>query len=359
MQVGIAGAGAVAMAYAAYLINDGHTPCVWSPSGQRTASLAMGLSLRVTGMLEGEFQPRICPDAETLAQNEIIIIALPAYGYRAVFDALMPHLASRHTIIISGHLSFAALYLSKKLAERGIQIPIVVWSTTAMTAKAPNTPIEVRIGLLRKNVDIAVLPVSHAEKALEICSYLFGQRFTLKDDLLTLALSNLNPQNHLGVTLLNLTRIELGETWHQNSNITPAVGSFMLALDRERLAIAMAVGKLVHPLANNFEAMDDVSGAALSQAYQLQAERNNPLGPKDINTRYVLEDVPFGLIPTLMLAKLAGISAVMHQSGTDILSVCYGRDFAADNDLLPELDDLDLRTLGQLVVEGYPLSKKM
>jgi opine dehydrogenase len=37
-----------------------------------------------------------------------------------------------------------------------------------------------------------------------------------RDDLLAIAVSNLNPQNHMGIALCNLTRMERGESWNQN-----------------------------------------------------------------------------------------------------------------------------------------------
>ena len=61
------------------------------------------------------------------------------------------------------------------------------------------------------------------------------------------------------------------------------------------------------------------------------------LGPTNLDTRYVLEDVPFGLVPTERLGRLAGAPAVLHESGINLLSAIYGRDFRAENDLLPAL----------------------
>jgi opine dehydrogenase len=44
---------------------------------------------------------------------------------------------------------------------------------------------------------MAVVPVRSADNAYKVCAEVFGDRFLLKDDLLTIALSNLNPQNHM------------------------------------------------------------------------------------------------------------------------------------------------------------------
>lgn len=65
-------------------------------------------------------------------------------------------------------------------------------------------------------------------------------------------------------------------------------------------------------------------------------------GPRSAQSRYVLEDAPFGLHPTVLLAKAAGCGAPLHEAGLVILSAAYGRDFRAENDLLPDLPmDMD------------------
>jgi len=188
MKVGIAGAGANGMGYAAFLEKSGHTPCIWSPTGKRTNFLLEKKPLVVTGAIEGEFHPATCKNAELLAKNDVIILALPAYGQRAVLDGLIPHIDQRHCVIMSGHLSLAALYLSKKLAERGLSIPIAVWNTTALTAKAPTSFDQVRIGSMRSKIDIAVIPSNLTERGVSVCRALFGDPFNVVDDLLTITL---------------------------------------------------------------------------------------------------------------------------------------------------------------------------
>lgn len=355
MNLGIAGAGAIAMGYAALALKNGHAARVWSPSGSRTEELRGGLPLTVTGAIDGDFHPGVCTSAAEIAECEVIVLALPAYGHRFVLEKLVPHIEPRHTIIISGHLSFAALYLSKALAHRGIQIPVAVWNTSVLTSKA-QSPNQVRIGAIRSKVDIATVPTRFSDQALALCVELFGDRFVPKDDLLTIALSNLNPQNHMGIALCNLARIERGEAWGQNSNVTPAVGRLLEALDRERVAIAAAFGKKVRTIADHYSMSFDVTGESVAAMSQKLVERgSDPMGPRDAATRYVLEDVPFGLVPTLLLAEMVNVDAPLHQSGVAILSACYGRDFANDNDLLPALSQPDATSLMNLVIEGYPI----
>jgi opine dehydrogenase len=54
----------------------------------------------------------------------------------------------------------------------------------------------------------------------------------------------------------------------------------------------------------------------------------------------VTEDVPFGLWPTLCLARAAGVEMTLHAGGVALLSALYGRDFPGENDILPRLGDI-------------------
>ncbi|MDX8327245.1 NAD/NADP octopine/nopaline dehydrogenase family protein (plasmid) [Agrobacterium rosae] len=353
MKVSIAGAGAIAMGYAAFLQQRGHEVTVWSPSGQRTKALAEGAPLKVTGAITGEFRPNVCRDAKELAESDVIVLALPAYGHRFVLDSVIPHLEQRHTVIISAHLSFSALYLSKKMAERGIVIPVIVWNTTVLTSKA-QSPTEIKVGAIRNKVDISTVPASLASPSQKTCVELFGDRFVVKDDILTIVLSNINPESHLATALCNLTRIERGEPWGQRTNVTPTVGRLVEALDRERLMIAEAFGKPVPSILDHFSKSFGLAAGSVAEISAILVERgNDPMGPKDIDTRYVLEDVPFGLIPALKLAEMANVDAPLHKSGVEILSACYGRNFIDDNDLLGELDLRDAEAMQDLIVKGY------
>lgn len=358
MKVGIVGAGNIGMGYAALLSQDGHEAWVWSPSGERTQALAAGEPLIITGAIEGTFHPKVCSSAEAVAKCNVIVLALPAFGHRSVLDSLIPLIEQRHTIIISGHLSFAALYLSKKLSERGLIVPIVAWSTTVLTCKSRG-PNRFNIGTIRVKVDMAVIPARLAVDALTTCVSLFGERFDLKDDILIIALSNINPQDHLGIAITNLSRIERAEQWGQNTMVTPAIGKYLEAMDAERVMIAKAFGKVVRTIFDHNRLSHNITGGSVAEMSATMVERgSDPLGPTDLNTRYILEDVPFGIVPTLHLAKLAGVSAPLHQSGLEIISACYGRDFAADNDLLPEIGAFETGSMMGLMAEGYPVTSR-
>lgn len=348
MRVAILGAGSIAYGTAGLLAHAGHTPVLWSPSRDLSACLGKDKPLTISGALEGSFDVEVAAaigDAVTGA--DAVLLALPVNGHRLAMDAALPHLRDGQPVIISSHGSFAALYLRRKLADRGITLPIIVWGTTVVTGRKQSDS-SMRANILRPRVDMATLPGSAAQAGLALCTALFGDRFVLREGLIAISLSNLNPQNHLGIAMFNLTRMENGETWVQGANVTPAVGRLIEALDRERLAIAKAFGLSVKTVQEHFSQSFQVPMASVSQMNQqmTQAGRGG-VGPSTIDSRYLLEDVPYGLVPTAMLGRLVGRPAVLHEAGIALLSAAMGRDFAAENDLLPDLA-LDRLTVDEL-----------
>lgn len=356
MRVGIIGAGSIAFGMAAFLEQAGHTAILWSPSGERTKALAAGEALTASGAVTGTFRPQVAADARTLAEgSDVLVVALPAYGHKAVLDAVAPYIRAEQSVIISSHASFGALYLSRLLAARDISVPVIAWGTTVVSGRQLSQT-EVNVNTVRKRIDLATVPESRSTEGLALCQTLFGDRFVDRGSLLAIALSNLNPQNHMGIALGNMTRMERGESWSQGQNVTPNVGRLLEDLDQERINVATALGLQVRTIFEHFHLSFHVPVSSISQMNQeMHAAGNGGSGPTTADSRYVTEDVPFGLVMTARLARLAGKPAELHEAGVKIFSAMYGRDFTAENDLLNalDMDALSLSDLTGLCKHGY------
>lgn len=400
--VGIVGAGAIAWATAALLAQAGHTPMLWSPSSsssvgteqprKKTQPLkrtSVGPSsnhrrdtrVTVKGQPDIGFStpPHMAQSvAELVQQNQIIMLCLPANGHKYVMDEIVPFLSNGQSVIISSHASFGALYLSQQLhlahqqqQQRQQQqqgptmntIPITAWGTTVATARLGTDSHDgarvVRINTIRNAIDMTTIPASCTSQAQRLCQQLFPQisNFVLRDGLVGIALSNLNPQNHLGIALGNISRMEKGEDWYQSLHITPAIGRLLEDLDAERLAIADCCQVKVKTIFEHFSlsfhvplTTDTITISEMNQ--QIHALGNDVLGPNTADSRYILEDVPFGLVPTIVLGRMVGKPALLHEAGVRLISSMCGRDFMTENNLLQALQLDELYTLQDLQRAG-------
>ena len=172
-----------------------------------------------------------------------------------------------------------------------IGIRITAWGTTAITARKTSGS-SVNVLTIRQSVDFCTVPSSPEDDdtilqptdnfmtglpglladGYNLCTTLFGKRFQYrKGGLLAISLSNLNPQNHLGIVLGNMSRMDPPppppslsstenvpksetsiEPWYQGKNITPNIGRLMESLDRERIDIAKALDIDVRTIYQHF-----------------------------------------------------------------------------------------------------------
>ncbi|WP_153772265.1 NAD/NADP octopine/nopaline dehydrogenase family protein [Labrenzia sp. CE80] len=338
MRIGIAGAGSIACGTAALLHRNRHLPILWSPSGKSTAAFET-MPLQAHGAFEEEFAPTIANSAQELAQkSDTLIIALPATGHKNVMDALAPHIREGQHVIISSHASFGAVYLMQSLAARGVTAPVTAWGTTIVSGRRHEEN-KVRVNTIRNRVDLCTVPEAKADEGLALCQSLFGERFMPRDGLLAILLSNLNPQNHLGIALCNITRMERGEDWSQGLNVTPKVGRLLEKLDLERLAIAKELNLKVKTIFEHFHQSFHVPIGSISEMnQQMHKHGYGGLGPGTADSRYVTEDVPYGLQVTVVLGQLVGRPATLHEAGIQLFSAMYDREFALENEILNALE---------------------
>ncbi len=336
MRVAILGTGGIGRGYAAFLAAAGHMPVLWSPTGRGLA--APGCDLVATGVVDATRPVAVAGEcAGAVAGADIVLVAVTGNGLLPTLRALAPALADGQLVIISAHLSFAALLLSRLVAARGVRVTVAAWATTALTARR-GAGSSVHISGKRARLDVAALPTGQADAALAGCQALFGDAFDLRPDLLAIMLSNLNPPAHMANMLCNLTRAEKGEVWVNYAGFTPAVTRLIQALDRERLNLAAAYGLPVRSIEEHFVASFDVARAPLAVMAGIVAARRPELkGPATLDTRFVTEDVPFGLLPLVLLGQLADCPMPLHEAGIALFSALYGRDFRGENDLLPLL----------------------
>jgi opine dehydrogenase len=337
MKVGVVGAGGIGLAYAAWIGQRRHDVSVWSPHG--SADVLSRESLSASGALEVTLRVACAASAQELAAfAEVILIAVPLNGHMTVMNALLPHLRSGQLVLVSSMASLSSLYLYEAALSHGANVRVASFGTTVLTARR-RQPGRVDILTRRGSVPVSCVPRSGLENALEVCEVLFGEGgFTTEDNPLVSTLANTNAITHVPLALFNWTRIERGENWPQYHFMTPRVASVIEALDAERVAIANAFGMSVRSVNKHFSQSFNVDAERLEDiAVELHRRRGGPPGPTDMNTRFLSEDVPFGLVFLLALGQIAGIGTPITQTMVNMAGLIVGEDFAVGNDLLATL----------------------
>lgn len=328
MKITVIGGGPVGLTYCALLQQGGHSVGLWSQTHPN------GLSQRFDGAFSGDHAISGAGSLEDAVRGaDVIVLARCAQGMQDVLDRLAPILDGQ-AVIFSAELSFGSIYLAHALERSKTRAGIVSWSTTVATAQRKDGAI--RVGTVRDVIDMAVSGAMPAEDGLRLCQALFGDRFRLKESPALIGMSNLNPPIHLANSLANLTRIEQGEDWENYQCITPVVGRMIEALDTERLALAGRFGFEVRDVFDHYMmTFPGIRRGSVSEmARQVYERAPGTMGPRSLETRYITEDVPFGLIPLCELGRRCGVPMPLHEAAIATLSAYLGRDFRAQNGML-------------------------
>lgn len=337
MRIAILGAGAIGPACAALAASRGHGAVLWSPSGAGTRGL--GATLHAEGMLQGTFPVAVAASlAEAFAGAEVAMLAVPTYALPGLLPRIAEAIPPALPLLIAPAASLAPLAFARM---RGPGAPVGAMATTPMTGRRL-APDRVRLAAIRTEVQMGAVPGSAAPDLAAMAETLFGNRWTCVPDALAAALININPIGHAALALTNVTRIEARETWGQYGLMTAAVCRLMEDLAAERDALAARFGHRPPGLAETFHR---TNGVPLGPLHEMTAaiERDSGLiaGPTEMTTRYVTEDVPYGLAFYLALAQAIGLPMPVTEAAVRVLESLWGRDLRA-NPLIEGLDLADL-----------------
>lgn len=349
MRLAVLGAGAIGPAAAVLAVSRGHSAVVWSPSGAGTFGLRG--AIEAEGLLTGRFALDATTDlAAAFRGADAALLAVPAYAYEHVLPRIAAALPAGLPLLVSPAASLAPLVLDALVARRGIarRAPIGALATTPGGARRL-APGRVRVAMLRQAVEVAAVPAAAAPRMAALAQDLFGFEAPVSPDALHVSLLNLNPIAHSVLALTNVTRMERGEDWPQYAMMTPFACNLILAMEQERTALAAAYGHRLESIATFLARANRVEAAPLADmTAEIAAKRPEVLGPKTTDSRYVTEDVPFGLAYYLAIAAPKGIAMPVTDGMVRLLETLWGRDLRAN----PMLDGLDLADLPRLLREG-------
>jgi opine dehydrogenase len=350
MRLAVLGAGAIGPAAAVLAVSRGHQAVLWSPSGKGTAGLAG--ALHAEGLLEGPFPVEVAASLpEAFRGADAALLAVPAYAFAEVLPRIAGALPPDLPLLIAPAASLAPVALDVLLARRGAagrRAPIGAMATTPGGARRLG-PDRVRVAMLRSAVEMAAVPAVAAPRMAALAHDLFGMAFPLSPDALHVALLNINPIAHSVLALTNVTRMERAEAWPQYAAMTPFACNLMLAMQAERDAVAAAYGHRLGSLAEFLHRANGVPiGPLPEMTTAIAAARPGVLGPNTTESRYVTEDVPFGLAFYLAVAAPKGLALPITDGMIRLLETLWARDLRAN----PMLDMLDMADLPRLLVEG-------
>ncbi|MER3438722.1 MAG: dehydrogenase [Chloroflexota bacterium] len=292
--------------------------------------------------------------AEALRWSDTVVCSVPSYAHQPFIAQLAPHFRPGQIVaLLPGNLG--TLALAAALRRAGVSGVILAESDTAPYVCRKTGPDRATIWGTVTGLGIGVFPASQTAEAMPVLEELFpGAHVYLH--VLEAGLSAMNPVVHPAGVLLNAGRIERsrGEFWFYEEGVTPAVVRAIEAVDAERLAIGTAYGLALTPVAEAFHAAGFGPKGDLWSAINGSRMLTALRAPGAVETRWLTEDVPYGLATWSLLGRRKGIATPVIDALVTLASAVLNRDCWASARTLTDLgiEDMDDAALQALLLHG-------
>ena len=250
---------------------------------------------------------------EAIEKVEVVFIPLPGFAVSPYGEMLAPYLREDQIVVIMPG-TLAALEFREALRSHGNRRDIIIAETGGLPfATRLVGPGRVQTFHVRSVCGLAAMPGNRSGQVYEKLKDLYS--FALKKSVIETGLGHLTPLLHPAGSLLNAGRIERshGEFYMYEEGMTPSVVGVIELLDQERLEIGKALGIRLPTGVDMMVESGYGPRGTLWESLNGSAGLTPVKGPDSLESRYITEDVPYGLVAWASLGDAIGVDTpIMH-----------------------------------------------
>jgi opine dehydrogenase len=329
MKIAILGAGNGGQALAGYLSLKGFSIALFNRSEERISYIKKKRGIQLCGLVN-EFAPIEIITThmkEVIEGAELIMVVVPAQAHKYIAQKCAPYLEDGQIIVLNPGRTGGALEFRNTLIQHGMKkrIYLAEAQTFLFVSRALETT--VRISGIKNAVPVAALPACDTDRVVQMLQQVH-ESFERAHNVLETSLGNIGAIFHPTTMLFNIGRIESNRQFqYYYEGITPQIARFLERIDNERQSIAKEL-RIDSPSACQWlKRVYSAQGDSLYELIQDNGKYRGVGSPTSLLHRYILEDIPTGLVPMSSMGCHLGIksSAIDHVVG--ICSQLYGIDF--------------------------------
>ncbi len=214
---------------------------------------------------------------------------------------------------------------------------------------------------IKNSVPLATLPAYWIPDALAILKPAFPQ-FRAGSNILSTSLENIGAVFHPALTILNAGWIEEthGNFDYYLQGITPSIAQLLEQVDKERIAVATALGIRSVSAREWLYLSYDAAGRNLYEAIHNTESYRGIKAPSNIFHRYIFEDVPMSLVPLASIGAMLGVPTPVIEIIIRLGSIMHNKDYWKEGRTVDKLglSGLSVKQIRQLVVGVEESSEK-
>lgn len=274
---------------------------------------------------------KVTRDLEEISNNEVVIIYIQTNYHKDLIKRIVKYFKDDQIILINpGYLSSAYIleYCDKDI--------IIAEAQSSFIDGRIMENGYFRVGFRNVRNPIGIYPTRRKEEAIEKLDKL-DERFVYLDSIIEAAIHNPNMIVHTVGSVMSIPRIEIAKEnfcmYHEaytRENIH--TWKILEKLDDEKMDVLEKLGfeRLSYENACKYRNSLDESIDAKEVFLDYAAMDTRAKGPVKVDSRYISEDVPEGLVMLESLAKVLKVKTPIATSLIEIASAALGRDLRKD-----------------------------
>jgi opine dehydrogenase len=292
---------------------------------------------------------RVTRELSHLSESEVVIIYIQTNYHEALIKRIKPYLRDGQIVLINpGYLSTA--YMIKHCSDIDITVCEAQSSFLDCRIIEPGT---IRIGFRNVRNPLGIYPVRRTEESKRNLNQL-GFPFTYLPSVIEAGLHNPNLIVHTVGAIMSIPRIEKtkGDYCMYHEVFTPSVWRILEALDQEKMDVMEKLGceRIPYVEACKYRNTLDSKRDAKEVFFWYAGMPTRAKGPTVVDSRYISEDVPQGLVLLESLGKRYNVKTSICTALINIASAALGRDL--------RLEGRTVERLGEDILERIIQDKK-
>lgn len=328
-RIGILGAGNSGLALSAHLASLGYEVSLWNRTDSNILELKECKRVSTIGEIKGSFDLKEVTSNidDVVRNNKFLFITTPAFAHEDIAIRIKNSITPDHRVLLMPGRTFGCLHFIDVLKRNGASIPHVFETETILHTCRKISSTSVDIITVKEHIYITSAN-SSPSLILDELDFSMKSHFIVKPNYLESTLSNVGPLLHVAPVVFSFTKIEYAEEFlYYKQGISPAVSRFIEKVEQERIKILKHLGIDHESLFGWFEKCYGIKEDNLKDCIRKNYYYDTIVAPKDINHRYILEDVPFGLVPLESIAIYNGVEVPIITSLINIVNSLYDIDF--------------------------------
>ena len=275
---------------------------------------------------------------------EIVLLCTQTGYHKEVLRRVVPLLVpGQILLIVPGYLSTASV-----LGLNPAQGVIIVEGESNFIDGRISEPGRFKVGFRNVRNPLGIYPAASAAEAEKKLDMLGTPFFYLKS-VVEAALHNPNMIVHTVGAVMSIPRIEAtgGDYCMYHEVFTPSVWRVLEALDGEKMQVLEKLGcePIPYVEACKFRNSLDEQRSGKEVFFEYAAMPTRAKGPLSVDSRYIAEDVPQGLVLLESLGRTLGTATPVCSSLIEIASAALGRDLRCGGRTIEYLGAENIRTI--------------